>query len=451
MSNLPGGGPVSTAAAGPPVVGGCPFDPRSAEQLLDPYPWLAEARHSGPVFHIPEVDEWWVTRYEDCLAVLRDTATYSSRNVIEFQPIPGLDELLPDGHPFAEPLVNADPPEHTRLRRLAQQAFTPRAVAAYEPEARAIVEELIDGFIAAGSVDLFRDFAQPLTMRMVCGILGVPRDDVALFKRWMNDVEATEASSPPLTDAERGDVLDRVVRFDAWIREFIEERRVHPREDLTSSMISATADDGSPSLTTWETVCLVVNILSAGFDTSASLIGTIFFLLLSQPERWERLKGDPSLIPAVVEETLRFDNPARSMRRFVTADTVLAGVEIPRGATVIVSFDSAMHDETVFADPNTFDPDRADLGEHFGLGRWTHFCLGAPLVRMEAKVAVECMLDRLPQLQLADGEDLGDRHANPIVSALRTLQVQWDLTNPSPGHATNPSPGHSVPPRAGTP
>lgn len=429
---------ATSTVAGPPLVQGCPFDPRSAEQLLDPYPWLAEARRSGPVFYIPEVDEWWVTRYEDCLAVLRDTRTYSSRNVIEFQPMPGLDELLPDGHPFAEPLVNSDPPEHTRLRRLAQQAFTPRAVAAYEPEARAIAEELINGFVDAGKVDLFRDFAQPLTMRMVCGILGVPRDDVVLFKCWMDDVEATEASSPPLSADERRDILERVVQFDAWIRDFIGERRLRPREDLTSRLITATAEDGSPSLTTWETVCLVVNILSAGFDTSASLIGTIFFLLLAEPERWERLKGDPSLIPAVVEETLRFDNPARAMRRFVTEDTVLAGVRIPQGATVIVSFDSAMHDETVFDDPQTFDPDRPDLNEHFGLGRWTHFCLGAPLVRMEAKVALECMAVRLPQLQLADGEGLDDRHANPIVSALRTLHAQWGPMSPATGRPELP-------------
>jgi cytochrome P450 len=170
----------------------------------------------------------------------------------------------------------------------------------------------------------------------------------------------------------------------------------------------------------------VVNVLSAGFETSASLIATTLFLLLDDLQRWERIRTDPSLIPAVVEETLRFENPVRGMRRHVTEDTVLAGVPIPKDAVVIVSFSAAMRDEDVFADPDTFDPTRADLGEHFGLGRWTHFCLGAPLVRMEAKVALEALVARIPDLHLAAGESLDDRQPSRIVSALRTVHVEWN-------------------------
>jgi cytochrome P450 len=412
--------------SGPPVAEGCPFDPLNAEHLLNPYPWLAEARRTAPIFYVPDTDEWWVTRHEDCLTVLRDTETYSSCKVIEFQPMPGLNEALPDGHPFSQPLVNADPPEHTRLRKFAQEAFTLRAVASYEPQARAIVDELIDGFIRAGEVELFRNFTQPLTIRMICGILGVPEQKVALCKRWIADVEDTDAGSPPLPDDRRREVFDRVLEFDAWIRQFIDDRRAAPTGDLTSRLVTAVSDDGSPSLTTWEAVRLVVNVLSAGFETSASLIATTLFLLLDDLQRWERIRTEPSLIPAVVEETLRFENPVRGMRRHVTKDTVLAGVPIPKDAVVIVSFSAAMRDEDVFADPDTFDPTRADLGEHFGLGRWTHFCLGAPLVRMEAKVALEALVARIPDLHLAAGESLDDRQPSRIVSALRTVHVEWN-------------------------
>jgi cytochrome P450 len=416
---------TTNATARPPEVGGCPFDPLSPDQLRDPRPWFAAARGSTPVFYLTEVDEWWVTRYDDCLTVLRDTDTFSSRNVVDFQPLPGLAERLPDGHPMSRPLVNTDPPEHSRLRRLAQRAFTPRAVADYEPTARALTDALIDGFAGAGRAELYGDFARPLTIQMICGILGIPPEKNEVCKRWIEDLEDTEAGSPPLPENGRREVVDRVVEFDRWIKEFIDERRANPRADLTSSMVSAVSEDGSPSLTTWEAERLVVNILSAGFETSASLIGELVFTLLRKREHWERIRANPELVPVAVEEILRAGNPVRGLRRYVTRDTTLAGVSMPEGSTVVISLASAMSDEEVFSDPETFSLDRPDVGAHFGFGKWTHFCLGAPLARMEAIVALERLIDRLPHLNLAEGEQLQDRQPHRIITAVRSLRVEW--------------------------
>jgi cytochrome P450 len=409
----------------PPSVAGCPFDPLDREQVIDPHPWFREARKQSRVFYDPAADEWWVTHYEDCLVVLRDTETYSSSALGEYQPLPGLAEQLPDGHPLAAALVATDPPDHTRLRRLAQPAFTPRAVAAYEPEARAIADRVLDGVVDAGRMDLYREFAQPLTIQMICGILGVSVDRTQFCLDWLSAIQDTQVTSPPMPEDVRRAAVECVVEFDRWIREFIEVRRADPRDDLTSRMIHATSEDGTPSLTTWEVVRLVTNVLTAGFATSASLVATTVFHLLRTPERWERVKADRTLIPAAVEEALRYDNVVRGLPRRTTRDTVLANVAIPRGAKVIACQASAMRDEAVFADPQTFDLDRADLHQHFGFGRGTHMCLGAPLARLEATVALERLADRLPELRLADAERLQHRRMNRIISVLTSVQVEW--------------------------
>jgi cytochrome P450 len=260
---------------------------------------------------------------------------------------------------------------------------------------------------------------------MICGILGVSVDKTDVCLQWLSDIQDTQVASPPMSDEARQAAVGRVVAFDRWIREFIEERRANPRDDLTSQMIHATSEDGSPSLTTWEVVRLVTNILSAGFATSASLVAATMFHLLSEPERWERVKADRALIGAAIEEALRYDNVVRGVPRRATRDTVIADIPIPKGARVIVCQASAMRDESVFSDPQTFDMDRPDINRHFGFGRWTHLCLGAPLARLEAKVALECLADRLPGLRLAPGERLQHRRVNRIISVLSSMQVEW--------------------------
>ena len=168
-----------------------------------------------------------------------------------------------------------------------------------------------------------------------------------------------------------------------------------------------------------------MNILSAGIETSATLIGTLVFLLLRDPKRWERVKADPNLIVTAAEEALRFENPVRGLRRYVAQDTVLAGVRIPEHSTVILSFASAMRDESAFEHPDVFSLDRPDVGKHYGFGKWTHFCLGTTLARLEIRVALECLTVRLPGLRLAEGEHLQKRSPHRIITPLRSLAVVW--------------------------
>jgi cytochrome P450 len=414
----------ATPVATPPIVAGCPFDPSGAEQLLNPHPWFAAARATAPIFYLPEVDEWWVVSYEDCLTVLRSTDTYSSRHVVRFQPFPELDAALSDGHPMSRPLVNADPPGHTRLRKLAQKAFTPRAVHAYEPALRKLANDLLDEFAADGSVDLVQQFAQPLTIQAICGIVGVPPEAATRGKNWIGSLEKSAVGAPPMADGDRESILRDVVDFDETVRAIVADRRESPTDDLISAFVTARSDDGAPSLTNSEVVGLVANILAAGFENTASAIGATVYFLLDRGE-WGRVATNRSLIATSVEETLRYDNPVRGLTRYVTRDALLGGIEIPKGSTVMIGIGGAMRDANVFSHPDEFDLDRPDLNQHYGFGKWTHFCLGAPLARLEAIVALDALMTRIPNLRLAGGEKLESRWPNRGISPLTGLRLEW--------------------------
>jgi cytochrome P450 len=375
---------------------------------------------------MPDYDCWCVTRYDDVLAVLKDTETFSSKKVVDPRPLPGLERLLPDGHPMAKGLVNTDPPEHTRLRKLAQKAFTPRMVAAYEPTMRTLAEELVDARLPAGSMNVIADFARIFTGRVITGVIGAPLEKAEAFMAWSDNLIMSMTEAPPLSAERELELIEQVVEFEGWLTDFIEDRRAAPRDDYTSLLIHARGDDGDTSaLTTHEVLSILTNVISAGLDTTSSLIGLSTFHLLEHRERWERLVADRSLIPRAVEEVLRFDDPIRGIRRDVLADTVVGGVSIPRGSVLYLSYVSAQRDAEVFDLPDTFDLDREDLGRHFGFGRWTHFCLGAPLARAEARVALEVFLDRIPAARLTPG---GRPHAMPskLGAFLTSVELEWN-------------------------
>ena len=425
---------------GCPFVGGREFDPQQIDQVINPHPWLAAARREAPVFYMPKHDQWCVTRYEDVLAVLKDTETFSSQRVIEPRMLPGF-ETLPFGHPVAKNLINTDPPEHIRLRKLAQRAFTPRMVASYEADTRDLAERLVDGFAQAGSTDLVQEFTRALVFEMMALTIGIPSEKVEDFRRYEQALLATLTSAPQLPPDEEHRVAQEVIAFGKWLVEFIEDRRRDPQDDFTSQLIQAEGDDGTPSLTTVEVLRVVHSTLTAGVDTTASAMATSVYLLLQDRSHWDAIQKDPSLIPTMVEECLRFEGPVRGVRRDVTRDTVVGEVAIPAGATLYVSYASAQRDDAVFTDPDVFDPERDDVSQHFAFGKWTHFCLGAALARMELKVALEVLSARLPTLRLA--EDPGpDVIPTMLGCFLTSLRVVWDPETAIAVGPARPTPVH---------
>lgn len=387
-----------------PFVDGVAFDPMEHSQILDPHPWLKAAREESPVFYMDEYDEWWVTRYEDVLAIVKDTKRFSSKHVVVPKAMPGMEEAYPEGHPLAGGLINTDPPEHNRLRKVAQKAFTPGVIAPHEPAIRAYANSLIDGFIADGKVNFTDRYTRLLAGGAITIATGADSEKGDEFIRANDYVLKSSVEAPPMPPEEQQEVIDGLRSFFEWLDGFIEERRENPKDDLCSILVHAKAEDGSPTLSNWEIVRVLTNILTAGIDTTSALISMTMFNLLRERERWERLQREPELIPDVLDEVLRYAHPVRGLRRDVLEDVELGGVQLKKGTTLTVNYASAHRDQEVFGDADSFDIDRKDISKSFAFGKGTHFCIGKPLALMEARISLELLLERIPDIRLPEGE-----------------------------------------------
>ena len=405
-----------------PVLHG--FDPLSPEQAADPYARLAVAREEMPVFYIPKLDLWCLTRMEDVLEAFRNTEHFSNSHEEVGIPPAEIAAEMPEGHPVSHSLDATDPPAHTRIRKLAQKAFTPRQVSGREEDVRAICNGLMDEFVDRGHADLLSEFTTHIPVRVIAEIAGLPREQAPTIKQWTDDWFAIWMGDD--TPEERLERWRRTADFDRYIRAFVEERRANPQDDLTSSLVHATSDDGDPSLSTFEVICVLAGIVAAGSDTTSVLLCEAVYQLLTHPDTWERVKADRSLIPRAIEETLRLRNPVRGLRRVAKCPIEIGGARISEGAAMYVHVGSANHDKTIFDRPDEFDIDRSNLTEHVAFGKWTHFCLGAPLARLEARVALECLIDRLPDMRLAERERGGLEYIpNAILPGVRHLDIAW--------------------------
>jgi cytochrome P450 len=424
-----------TSVASCPYAAGQPFVPTSEAAAQDPQPWLSVARRESPVFYLAEQDVYCVTRYSDVVSVLQDTTTFSSRYTNKFRPMtsPVIKAVFPNGHPGAHSMTLQDPPVHTRIRRLANKAFTPRIVAGMAPRIRARCEQLIDAFAAAGEADLLAQYSQLLPIKIMSDISGAPENTDLDFAAWGVDYFALTEGAPPMTPEREELLAQRSGRMMAFFQEYVEFRRAEPGDDLISALIHATTDEGDPMLSTDEVIATLSAMMSAGIETTAVFIPMVLRELLTDDALYQRVRADRSLLPAVVDEGLRKHPPARGVRRTAMKDTVVAGTPIPAGADLFLYYVSANYDEDVFPDPSTFDIDRPNVERHLAFGRGTHFCIGAPLARLEIRIALDALLDRLPGLRLAsrDEEVRWIPHMTlPRPSALRAV---WDL---APGQAS---------------
>ena len=363
------------------------YDPLSARHRSDPNTTFAALRDRCPVHHDTHHDLWVITRHDDVLAAAKDTATFSNRTSAsgQLRLCPEAAALLANGIRPVDTLLTLDPPGHTEIRRIVNEAFKPSRVAAMEPMVRAITLELIAAFDTGDWVDAMSALAVPLPMRVISRILGVPEDDFPIFKRWSDDI-ATGLSAD-LSDAEQVAAARSRLDFYDYVVATCAERRAHPRDDVLSDLATLERSDGS-RLSDPELCSIAVQLLVAGNETSTNLLGSIL-LHLHRNNWWPTLVNDPGLAPAVVEETLRIESPVQALYRRTTAPVEVAGTTIPAESRVHLVWASANRDPEAFSDPDRFDPRRPEVRTHLAFGFGSHYCPGASLARLEGRVGLE--------------------------------------------------------------
>jgi cytochrome P450 len=424
-------GTSSDALAG--FAAGCPYpqiagyDPAAVSEAQSPHAGWARARQEQPVFYTAQHDLWWVSRYEDVKAVLSDPVTFRSKAALKtVPPPPEVADEFALGLPWEHTLVVSDPPEHSRLRRLVQVAFTAKVVARWEPTIRGITDSLIDKFAERGEVDLVPEFAEPIPLILVTRILNSPESDAPQLREWTNDFFRLLGSGRTLSDEDVLAHYKNITQFQRYCMNLVDARRASPGDDIVSVLINARTPEGDPQLTTLELVSLIMSLFAAGNETTASLIALTVYCLLRHPEQWREVQQDPTLIPAAVEETLRFLGPVKGIQRTATVDTSINGVEIPAGAQLYILIGSANRDADAWPEADDFDIHREDLVKHMMFGIRTHYCIGAHIARLEAKVALEHLIQRVPGIRLKDGADIAYR---PVVRVLSpsTLPLVWNV------------------------
>ncbi|HYO56843.1 cytochrome P450 [Archangium sp.] len=363
----------------------------------NPYPFFARLRAEAPVFRIVgptrEVG-WLVTRYDDVVTLLKHPGI--SKDRLSFMTQEQLDKLpwlFKLFKPLAQNMLSRDPPDHTRLRSLVHKAFTPRLVERLRGRVQALADGLLDAALRKGSLDLVKDYALPIPVTIIAEMLGVPASDHRKFQRWSNRL---------VSNTTRGDLLlsiPAVVMFARYLRTLIAQRRSSPGDDLLTALIQA--EEAGDKLTQDELVSMVFLLLVAGHETTVNLISGGSLALLQHPDQMERLRQNPALIEPAIEELLRYTSPVElATERFALEDITIAGTTIPRGDLLFAVIGSANRDERYFENPDTLELAR-EPNKHLSFGFGIHYCLGAPLARLEGQIAIQTLLNRAPRLRLA--------------------------------------------------
>ncbi len=402
---------MTTPATTPATVPGCPvdesFDPLSPEFLADPYAAMsALPLASTPVFFAPSIGYYVITRYADIEAVFRDPAAYSAA-VAQAPLVPLVAEaqriLLAGGHKPAPTMVSLDEPEHARLRKPAARAFSMKRVTAMIPAIEATTKRLLDQVADTPEFDLVDALAFPLPANIVFTLMGVPERDFAQLKYWCGYRAALSWGRPAPED--QVEIATTITAYRGYIRDLVDVKVRSPGDDLTSDLI-AIHDEDPERLTLDEISSILFSLSFAGHETTTGLIGNTARRLLEDPSRWAEIAKQPALIPAAVEETLRYDPSVPVWRRVTTRPVTLGGVQIPAGARLFLWLAAAGRDAAAFSRPDQFDLHRGDADRHLAFGKGLHFCLGANLGKLEAQIAVAELVSRYPGLRLVPDQQL---------------------------------------------
>ncbi|WP_234542680.1 cytochrome P450 [Streptomyces shenzhenensis] len=396
------------------------FDPWDPDFLADPYPSYAELRAQGRVQYFEATNQWLVPHHADVSALLRDRRlgrTYQHRFTHEEF---GRTSPPAEHEPFHtlndHGMLDLEPPDHTRIRRLVSKAFTPRTVERLGPYVARLAGELVDGLVEKGGGDLLTDVAEPLPVAVIAEMLGIPEADRAPLRPWSADICGMYELNPSEDTAAKA--VRASVEFSDYLRELIAERRQAPGDDLISGLIEA--HDEGDRLTEQEMISTAVLLLNAGHEATVNATVNGWYALFRNPAQLAALRADHSLVPTAIEELMRYDTPLQLFERWVLDEIEIDGTTIPRGAEIAMLFGSANHDPEVFRRPEDLDLTRRD-NPHISFSAGIHYCIGAPLARLELAASMTALLERAPTLSLAAEPR---RKPNFVIRGLEGLSVE---------------------------
>jgi len=391
------------------------YNPLSPEVQDNPYPYYAELRDKTPVAWVEPLRCWAVSRYQDVDYAIKHPQLFSSAK--------WLGQSLGDLKPLPEVpwMLETDPPDHTRLRRLVNKAFTPRMVGLLEPRIRGVARQLLAPLQKRGEFDFVRELSGPLPVITIAEMLGIEPERRLDFKRWSDHI--VRASNRPNDEAERTEIRHSNAEMQAYLTDAIARRRREPREDLLTALVRA--EEEQQRLTADEVLAMTLLILLAGNETTTNLLGNVLLTLLAHPDDLATVRADRSLVPSLIEEVLRYDSPIQVVFRRMTQDVQLSGTTLAEGAAVFLLLGSANRDEQQFPDADRFDV-RRNRRDHVAFGYGIHYCLGAELARLEARMALETLLFECPAFVPATEQP--QRVSSVLIRGPRTLPLRFATT-----------------------
>jgi cytochrome P450 len=398
-------------------------DVTNAKFKANPFPFYAQLRAEAPVFPVTvpmptKQRAWLVTRYDDVLDVLKDARfAKNPRNAMSPEQLKKMPWIPPMFKPLEQNMLDQDSPDHTRLRALVHKAFTPRLIEQMRDQIQALTNELLDEAEPKCGMDLIADFALPLPLTIIGRILGVPAEDNHKFHRW------TKTLLSAGTNMNYFVVIPTMMRFMGYLKKLIKKRRAYPKDDLVTALVQA--KDGSDQLSGDEVLAMIFLLLVAGHETTVNLIGSGSLALLEHPDQLEKLRSEPAVIKSAIEELLRFVCPVEmATERYAREDITIAGTTIPRGELVLAVIGSANRDANYFDSPDSLDVTREN-NKHLAFGHGVHYCLGAPLARLEGQIAISTLVQRMPNLRLSIAPDQLRWRSGFVLRGLEELPVSF--------------------------